>query len=76
MKDSFVSLIDGVLNIAGVLFALFCLVNVVSSLRHGFLIYTGRKVRRKDDPITFWLLIGSWLVILVLLLTMFIKRVL
>lgn len=58
-----ITLVDAAVLVAVWLIALLCIKNIFSALRNKFVFINGKKATRIEEPLGYWLVIFSWLIV-------------
>ena len=59
-RELFISIVDRLLYIGAVLFAVICLWNIWKSFARGYVFINGKKALKAQDGLGFWLAIFTW----------------
>ena len=70
-RQTIIAIVDVVLQGAALLIALFCAKSVFSAIKNKYVFFNGKKATRADEPVGYWLVIVSWIVVLAVFASVF-----
>jgi hypothetical protein len=72
-RELVIALVDSSVLLVAVLLVFWCAVNIVSSLRHGYLYFSGKRAARAEEPVAFWVGIVAWFVVSAILIFLLLR---
>ena len=74
-REVIISIVDAVLQIAALLIALLCAKNIFSAFKNKYVFINSKKATAADEPIGYWLVILSWLVVLAVFVSFLVSSI-
>ena len=72
-RQTIIAIVDVVLQLAALLIALLCAKNIFSAIKNKYVFINSKKATRAEEPVGYWLVIVSWIVVLAVFATMFVS---
>lgn len=73
-RQTIITVVDTFLQIAALLIAVLCAKNIFSALRNKYVFINSRKATRAEEPVGYWLVIVSWIVVLGVFASVFVSN--
>ncbi len=72
-RQNVITIIDSAVQIAALLIALLCAKNIYSVFRNKYVFINSEKATRSAEPVGYWLVIASWIVVLAVFASVFVS---